>query len=132
MATYRPAAYPRRAKHNTLYSEAIYQVKLAYYRYELTTGQYVMSSNEKVAYNLIVMLLLGLLFSAVYFSLPRTTITGLQRLVYYLTGSHHKLEMDVMKGMAGVIAQTPDSAASLSGRAASSMVGISNATTFAL
>lgn len=106
MATYTPAAYPRRPKQNTFFSEASYQVKLAYYRYELNTGQYVMSPGEKIAYNLIVMLLLGLLFSAVYFYLPRTTIIGLQRLAYYFTGSHHRLEMEVMKGMQGVISQS--------------------------
>ncbi|CAK4030736.1 hypothetical protein FE78DRAFT_32607 [Lecanosticta acicola] len=95
MATYNPPPFPRRPKNANLLTETRYQFQLAYYRYEINTALYVMSPGEKLAYNIVVMSLLALLFSAVYYYLPKTTITGLQRLAYYITGSHRMHRLDV-------------------------------------
>lgn len=104
MATYNPPSFPRRPKHSNIFSETRYQLHLAYYRYEINTALYVMSPGEKLAYNFVLLSLLALLFSAVYYYLPRSTIVGLQNLAYYITGSyrmqaHQFNNLDVAAGM---------------------------------
>lgn len=86
MGTYSPAAFPRRPKNSNIFSEAYYQWQLAYYRYEVNTGLYVMSTAEKAAFNLVVFSLLALCLAFTYYCLPRAAIEALQRLAYYLTG----------------------------------------------
>lgn len=88
MAFYHPAAFPRRPKQDNLVSQLQYQASVLYYKYELNTGQYVMSPGEKLAYNLIFLSIAILLFSAFYYYLPRTITIGAQRMAYYATGSH--------------------------------------------
>lgn len=87
MATYTPACFPRRPKHSTFFSEIRYQWQLFYYRYEVNTPLYVMSENEKLAFNLAVLSILLPLFFAIYWYLPGAVIFSLRRLGYYLTGS---------------------------------------------
>lgn len=112
MATYHPAPFPRRPKHSNPFSETKYYAQLAYYRYEVNTGMYVMSPGEKFVYNMILFSLLALLFSAVYYYLPRTTIIGLQRLAYYFTG-HYKLHVNGVVVAQGVLQSSGDAVASL-------------------
>lgn len=110
MGIYRPAPYPRRPKNNNVFYELIYQLKMIYYRYELSTGQYVMSQGEKLAYNLIFLSIAVLLFSAVYYYLPRTLALSLHRITYYLTGSHKLQVAHVMqKGGSGAVASLAES-----------------------
>lgn len=112
MATYNPPSFPRRPKHSNIFTETKYICQLNYYRYEVNTGMYVMSPGEKLVYNLVFVSLLALLFSAVYYYLPRTTIIGMQRLAYYFTGNH-KLHMNGMEVAQGVLQSSSDAAASL-------------------
>ena len=80
---------PRRpaAKNCNILTEARYQIQLAYYRYEINTALYVMSPGEKLAYNTIVLGLLGLLVISVFYYFPNTLRFGVQRLGYYITGT---------------------------------------------
>lgn len=112
MATYHPPSFPRRPKHSNLFSETKYFLQLNYYRYEINTGMYVMSPGEKLVYNMVVFSLLALLFSAVYYYLPKTTIIGLQRLAYYFTGSH-KLHVNGVVVAQGVLQSSGEAVASL-------------------
>lgn len=86
MVNYQPAVSPDRPKQHTVLSAITYHVKLAYFRYEILTGQYIMSAGEKTAYNLINLSLLALCLAAVVY-LPGSLYLGCQRLAYYLTGS---------------------------------------------
>ncbi|KAI6797645.1 hypothetical protein KC332_g16633 [Hortaea werneckii] len=89
MATYRPASFPRRPapKDSNLFTETRYQLQLAYYRYEINSALYVMSPGEKLAYNMIVLSLLALLLTSVYYYFPNTLRLGVHRLGYYITGT---------------------------------------------
>ena len=106
MATYQPCSFPHRpsSKDSNILTEARYQLHLAYYRYEVNTGQYVMSPGEKLTYNLVVLSLLGLLSFAIYYFLPQSAIAAMHRLVYYLTGKR-KAIFKVVRAMDGVIKQ---------------------------
>ncbi|KAI5361371.1 putative small subunit of serine palmitoyltransferase [Septoria linicola] len=88
MGTYNPAEFPRRPKSSTIFSEAHYQWRLAYYRYEINTGLYVMSAGEKTAFNLVLLSLLAFCFAAVYYCLPQAAINSLHRLAFYVTGTY--------------------------------------------
>ncbi|KAK4497065.1 hypothetical protein PRZ48_011514 [Zasmidium cellare] len=112
MATYNPPSFPRRPKHSNILSETKYLLQLNYYRYEINTGMYVMSPCEKLVYNMVFLSLLVLLFSAVYYYLPKTTIIGLQRLAYYFTGSH-KLHVNSVVVAQGVLHSSGEAVASL-------------------
>ncbi|KAI7462694.1 hypothetical protein KC351_g16207 [Hortaea werneckii] len=89
MATYNPASFPRRPapKDSNLFTETRYQLQLAYYRYEINSALYVMSPGEKLAYNMIVLSLLALLLTSVYYYFPNTLRLGVHRLGYYITGT---------------------------------------------
>ncbi|RMY95781.1 hypothetical protein D0862_08675 [Hortaea werneckii] len=89
MATYNPASFPRRPapKDSNLFTETRYQLQLAYYRYEINSALYVMSPGEKFAYNMIVLSLLALLLTSVYYYFPDTLRLGVHRLGYYITGT---------------------------------------------
>ncbi|KAI7111231.1 hypothetical protein D0869_10482 [Hortaea werneckii] len=89
MATYNPASFPRRPapKDSNLFTETRYQLQLAYYRYEINSALYVMSPGEKFAYNMIVLSLLALLLTSVYYYFPNTLRLGVHRLGYYITGT---------------------------------------------
>ena len=89
MATYNPASFPRRPapKDSNLFTETRYQLQLAYYRYEINSALYVMSPGEKLAYNMIVLSLLALLLTSVYYYFPNTLRVGVHRLGYYITGT---------------------------------------------
>ncbi|KAI7545255.1 hypothetical protein KC331_g6327 [Hortaea werneckii] len=89
MATYSPASFPRRPapKDSNLFTETRYQLQLAYYRYEINSALYVMSPGEKFAYNMIVLSLLALLLTSVYYYFPNTLRLGVHRLGYYITGT---------------------------------------------
>lgn len=113
MATYNPPSFPRRPKHSNLFSETRYQLQLAYYRYEINTALYVMSPGEKLAYNMVVLSLLALLFSTVYYYLPKTTVMGLQRLAYYVTGSDRMHQINNLDVAAGVMHSSGEAVASL-------------------
>ncbi|EME40056.1 hypothetical protein DOTSEDRAFT_138027 [Dothistroma septosporum NZE10] len=117
MATFQSCSFPRRPspKDSNILTAAKYQLHLAYYRYQVNTGQYVMSPGEKVTYNLVVLSLLGLLFFAVYYCLPRSTIAALQRLTYYITGQRQVmlnavqiLDDVVQQNSGGVVASLKD------------------------
>ncbi|KAM3422078.1 hypothetical protein BST61_g2454 [Cercospora zeina] len=88
MGTYTPATFPRRPENSNVFTDAYYHWQLAYYRYEVHTGLYVMTAAEKMAFNLVVFSLLALCFAAVYYCLPRAAIKSLQRLAYYTTGTY--------------------------------------------
>ncbi|KAJ8612784.1 hypothetical protein MRB53_037255 [Persea americana] len=108
MGVYRPAQFPRRSKQNNVFTELRYQAQMIYYRYELSTGQYVMSPGEKLAFNLIVASILVLLFSAIYYYLPRTIALSLNRLAYYATGSHKMHVTHVLQQLSsGASSMTP-------------------------
>ena len=79
MATYSPTPFPRRAKNANLLNELRYQAQLLHYRYEINTGQYVMSPGEKLAFNIINLAIVMLLFSAVYYCMPAFIVHGLRR-----------------------------------------------------
>jgi len=98
MSTYNPPAFPRRPKCSNFLTEARYQLQLAYYRYETNTPLYVMSPGEKFAYNFMVLSLLVMLVTSVYYYFPATVRAAVQRLGYYFTGSlqHHNAEFDNM------------------------------------
>ncbi|KXL44503.1 hypothetical protein M433DRAFT_4982 [Acidomyces richmondensis BFW] len=98
MSTYNPPAFPRRPNRSNFLSETRYQLQLAYYRYEINTSLYVMSPGEKVAYNLMILSLLVMLATSVYFYFPATVRAGVQRLGYYFTGriQQHKVGVDSM------------------------------------
>jgi hypothetical protein len=114
MATYNPPAFPRRPKTSNILTETRYQLQLAYYRYEINTALYVMSPGEKLAYNLILLSLLLMFVTSVYYYFPRTVQLGLQRLGYYITGSHMKVDVSMhMKDVSGVGRVLVDNPASL-------------------
>ena len=58
----------------------------AYYRYETTYGLYVMTYEEKVVVNILVLCLLSLLFFATFIYFPKLLIRFSQRLAFYLHG----------------------------------------------
>jgi hypothetical protein len=89
MATYNPPSFPRKPspKNSNLFYELQYQSRLLYYRYEINTGQYVMSPGEKLAYNFAFFSFLAFLLSAVYFCLPSAVCVSTHRLGYYFTGT---------------------------------------------
>lgn len=117
MATYNPPSFPRRPKQSNLFTETKYLLQLSYYRYEVNTGMYVMSPGEKFVLNMIFFSIFALLFSAVYYYLPRTTIIGVRRLAYYFIG-HHKLHMNDVVVARGVFQSSGEAAASLTGQGA--------------
>lgn len=124
MATFNPASFPRRPKRSNIFTEAWYHTKLAYYQYEVNTGMYVMSPGEKTAYNLIVLSLLVLLVSTVYYCRPRTMIPGLERLAYYLTGYYRQsvaVMLETPPIARNIWQSTGEAAASLSGFGISAM-----------
>lgn len=89
MGTYSPATFPRRpTKNSNIFTEAYYQLQLAYYRYEVNTGLYVMSTAEKIAFNLVLLSLVALCLAAIHYCLPRAAIEVLSRIAYYATGSY--------------------------------------------
>ena len=87
MSTYNPPSFPRRPKSPSLAGDLRYQAQLAYYRYEINTGLYVMSPGEKLAFNLVHLFLVTLMLSAVYYYLPVSLTRPLARLPHLLTGS---------------------------------------------
>lgn len=87
MSTYNPPSFPRRPKTPSLVGDLRYQAQLAYYRYEINTGLYVMSPGEKLAFNLVHLFLLALMLSALYYCLPGVLTRPLRRLPYFLNGS---------------------------------------------
>ncbi|CAK1359123.1 uncharacterized protein RHO25_002534 [Cercospora beticola] len=98
MGTYTPATFPRRPKNSNVFTDTYYHWQLAYYRYEVHTGLYVMSSWEKIAFNLVMLSLLALCFAAVYYCLPRAAIKSLQRLAYYATGTYRMASSPIQPG----------------------------------
>lgn len=89
MGTYSPATFPRRpTKNSNIFTEAYYQLQLAYYRYEVNTGLYVMSTAEKIAFNLVLLSLIALCLAAIHYCLPRAAIEVLSRIAYCATGSY--------------------------------------------
>ncbi|KAK4612114.1 hypothetical protein CLAFUW4_13360 [Fulvia fulva] len=107
MATYQPCSFPRppSKEESSIFTKVKYQLHLAYYRYEVNTGQYVMSPGEKLTYNLVVFSLLGLFFFAVSYCLPRSAIAAIHRLVYDLTG-HRQALINILRAMDGVVQQS--------------------------
>ncbi|KAL1582309.1 hypothetical protein WHR41_08996 [Cladosporium halotolerans] len=87
MSTYNPPSFPRRSKIPTLASEVRYQAQLAYYRYEINTGLYVMSPGEKLAFNLVVLLVATLFFAALHYYLPYSPTGPLRSLARHLVGT---------------------------------------------
>ena len=124
MGTYSPATFPRRPKNNNIFTEAYYQWQLAYYRYEVNTGLYVMSTGEKTAFNLVILSLLGLCLAFTYYILPRAAIEALQRLAYYLTGYYRM--------PTAVTAPIPDLAHRILQRSGEAVASLSNGGTTAL
>jgi hypothetical protein len=97
MSTYNPPSLPRRSKTSNTINELHYQAKLLHYRYEINTGLYVMSPGEKLAFNLIFLALVTLLFSAVYYCLPLFVVRSLHRLAGFVgstvTGGVYRAEV---------------------------------------
>lgn len=89
MSTYNPPVFPRRPspKERNPIAEFRYQLQLAYYRYEINTGLYVMSPGEKLAYNLILLALLAFFLSSVWYYFPYTVKYSVGRLLFYMTGT---------------------------------------------
>ncbi|KAI7261880.1 hypothetical protein KC345_g9634 [Hortaea werneckii] len=104
MATYNPASFPRRPapKDSNLFTETRYQLQLAYYRYEINSALYVMSPGEKLAYNMIVLSLLALLLTSVYYYFPNTLRLGVHRLGYYITGTSSSSQKFATSGAASL------------------------------
>lgn len=78
------ASQPRKssAPFNDLYNAAA----KAYYRYETTFGLYVMTYEEKVVVNIVVVCLLSLLFLATFVYFPKLLVRFSHRLAYYVHG----------------------------------------------
>lgn len=64
----------------------LFHLRRAYYRYEVTFGLYVMSTAEKVIVNSIILLILGLLITAIFFYLPALVIRLITRTIWYIYG----------------------------------------------
>lgn len=62
-------------------------VRLRYYQYEVTFGLYVMTPNEKLVLNTILLGIIAALTWAVVFGLEPFLVRSLCRLVYYITGT---------------------------------------------
>ena len=71
----RPAAYLARSP--------LERMKLAYYRYEVTYGLYMMDPSEKVAINLVIAILTCVILAVVIFYLPLALTRLLKRLIFY-------------------------------------------------
>ena len=84
MATYNPLPFPRRAKSPTLFNEFRYQAQLLHYRYEINTGQYVMSPGEKLAFNMFNLAVVMLFFSAIYYCMPAFVTHGVRGVASYI------------------------------------------------
>lgn len=87
MSTYTPASFPRRPKLPTLAGSLRYQAQLAYYRYEINTGLYVMSPGEKLALNLINLFVATLMLSALYYCTPAVLSAPIRRLALQVGGN---------------------------------------------
>lgn len=112
MATYKPPSFPRKPspKNSNVVSDLQYQLRLLYYRYEINTGQYVMSSGEKFAYNFVFFSFVALLLSAVYYYLPSAMYMSGHRLGYYFTGSN-KLDVARMSAASAEVLRSNDAEA---------------------
>jgi hypothetical protein len=105
--TYSPLSFPRRPpqKDSTPLTELRYQVRLLHYRYEIYTGLYVMSSGEKVAFNLIMVGLLAMFVLSVHFCLPSAFKQSCYKLAHYahggLRGSLSAAQKAVVPGSVG-------------------------------
>lgn len=91
MSTYSPPTFPRRPKISTPLSDLRYNISLAYYRYQVNTGLYVMSPGEKLAFNLLVLLLVVLLLGGINYCLPRTLVRSTFRVAF--SGLANKQQM---------------------------------------
>lgn len=91
MATFNPPPFPRRSKASSPLSNLRYSLELAYYRYQVNTGLYVMSPGEKLAFNLVVLFLLVLMLSAINYCLPRALIGSVFRVAFTGLGGKHRL-----------------------------------------
>lgn len=87
MSTYNPPSFPRHSKTPSPINELHYQAKLLHYRYEINIGLYVMSSGEKMAFNLLFLALATLLLTTVYYCLPLFMIRSLHRIVGFVGNS---------------------------------------------
>ncbi|TKA27929.1 hypothetical protein B0A50_03994 [Salinomyces thailandicus] len=105
MATYHPPSIPRRPSSKSssnFFHEIRYQLQLAYYRYEVNTGQYVMSPGEKLACNAILLGLLALLVTSLRYAFPSTLRVSVHGLGYYMAGlPRQTLSIDMSGDHAG-------------------------------
>lgn len=62
-------------------------IRLRYYQYEVTFGVYVMTPNEKLIFNSIVLIVLAALFYALFWGFEPFFVNMVCRLIYYMTGS---------------------------------------------
>lgn len=62
-------------------------LRLRYYQYEVTFGLYVMTPEEKLVVNLIVLGIFLALASALYIGLQPFLVRSICQLIYYSTGS---------------------------------------------
>lgn len=87
MAFYRVSTVsdPNRRTHQPI-KLIIDHLKLSYYRYEVTLPLYVMTTTEKIIFNSIMLILLGLLVTATTWYLPAFLFRRCQRIVWYAIG----------------------------------------------
>lgn len=67
-------------------SAAVRRVKLAYYRYELTYGLYILNPREKAVLNTLVIVFLALFVAAIFIYLPPAVMRATKRLSFYAWG----------------------------------------------
>ena len=67
-------------------SAAVRRVKLAYYRYELTYGLYILNTREKAVLNTLVLVFLALFVAAIFIYLPPAVMRATRRLSFYVWG----------------------------------------------
>ncbi|KAJ5971197.1 uncharacterized protein N7479_001115 [Penicillium vulpinum] len=78
-----------RSKRRNLFQRAFHRVQLAYYRYEVTFGLYVLTSNEKFVANAFVLTVIALVFWALLY-FPALVYNKGDDLVWLLTGHRNQ------------------------------------------
>ncbi|PGH10514.1 hypothetical protein AJ79_05442 [Helicocarpus griseus UAMH5409] len=85
---YAPAvAHPPPTGQPSLFKRISNRLRLAYYRYEVTYGLYVMTPEEKMVANSFLVVFIALLIWALFLYFPPLLFQKLRRLVWILTGT---------------------------------------------
>ena len=96
-----PVLPPKYAPQPSRLKRVLERLRIAYYRYEVTYGLYVMSPGEKLVANTFVLVCLSLLIWALFWYFPALLYAKMGRLGWILTGKDGIEE--VRNGTAGLI-----------------------------